>query len=201
MNTHSSIAKAPRPRVADKRTAILRAALEVFAEGGVNGVPMPVVAQRAGVGTGTVYRYFASKDALVNELFREQKIALNRRLYRDFDSSLPPRDQFAVVWQRMIDFAREAPDSFRFMELQDHRPYLDAESRKLERDLFEPALAHYREMQDAGIYRRDIRPGVLLALVWGAYVNLIRAERDGFVTLSQADIDSSRDATWNLCTA
>lgn len=167
----------------------------------MNGVPMPVVAQRAGIGTGTVYRYFASKDALVNELFREQKLELNRRLYHDFDATLEPHEQFAVVWQRMVDFARQAPDSFRFMELQDHRPYLDDESRALERKILEPTLAHYRAMQERGVYRRDIRPGVLMALIWGAYVNLIKSERDGYITLSQADIDSARDAIWNLCTA
>ncbi|MEE3156942.1 MAG: TetR/AcrR family transcriptional regulator [Pseudomonadota bacterium] len=53
--------KKPRPRIRDKRQAILRAALKVFAEGGVNGVPMPVLAEQAQVGTGTIYRYFDSK--------------------------------------------------------------------------------------------------------------------------------------------
>ncbi|MEB3734640.1 TetR/AcrR family transcriptional regulator [Halopseudomonas pachastrellae] len=65
--------KAPLPRIKDKRQAILSAALKVFAEGGVNGVPMPALAEQAQVGTGTIYRYFSSKEALVNELFREQR--------------------------------------------------------------------------------------------------------------------------------
>lgn len=200
MNNHSKDSKAPRPRIKDKRSAILRAALTVFAEGGVNGVPMPILAEQAGVGTGTIYRYFVSKEVLVNELFREQKLAMSRRLYGELDESLAPQHQFAVIWQRMIDFTREAPDSYRFMELQDHRPYLDAASRELERKILAPVLAHYRSMQKEGIYRSDIRAEVLMALVWGAFVNLVKAERDGYLRLDQADIDAARDACWSLCT-
>src|SRR5690606_26438387 len=126
MNNHAKTAndkaqaqaRAARPRIKDKRSAILRAALKVFAEGGVNGVPMPVVAQQANVGTGTIYRYFASKELLVNELFREQKLAMNQRLYQDLDLQRPPRELFAELWQRMVLFTRQAPEAYRFMELQ-----------------------------------------------------------------------------------
>ncbi|WP_150304789.1 TetR/AcrR family transcriptional regulator [Pseudomonas saliphila] len=200
MNNHSKDSKAPRPRIKDKRSAILRAALTVFAEGGVNGVPMPILAEQAGVGTGTIYRYFVSKEVLVNELFRAEKLAMSKRLYGELDESLAPQRQFAIIWQRMIDFTREAPDSYRFMELQDHRPYLDHASRELERTILAPVLAYYRSMQKNGIYHNDIRAEVLMALVWGAFVNLVKAERDGHLRLDQTDIDAARDACWSLCT-
>ncbi|WP_022964443.1 TetR/AcrR family transcriptional regulator [Halopseudomonas pelagia] len=200
MNTHSNTAKTTRPRIKDKRTAILQAALKVFAEGGVNGVPMPVLAEQAGVGTGTIYRYFSSKEALVNELFREEKLSLNRRLYSKLDKSLTPYEKFALVWQRMVLYTREAPASYRFMELQDHRPYLDEESRTMEHEAIAPILEHYRLLQKQGVYRKDIRAEVLMALIWGAFVNLIKAERDGLFSLDQADIDAARDACWSLCT-
>ncbi|MFA5677178.1 MAG: TetR/AcrR family transcriptional regulator [Pseudomonas sp.] len=208
MNNHSSTAdnetQAPvsttRPRIKDKRSAILQAALNVFAEGGVNGVPMPVVAQQAKVGTGTIYRYFESKELLVNELFREQKVAINQRLYSNLDFQRPTRELFDEVWRRMVLFTREAPDAYRFMELQDHRPYLDAASRQLEHEALSPILAQYRTLQKRGIFRSDLRAEVLMTLVWGAFVNLIKAERDGHIQLSDADINAARDACWKLCT-
>lgn len=190
----------PRPRIKDKRSAILRAALKVFAEGGVNGVPMPVVAQQANVGTGTIYRYFASKDLLVNELFREQKLTINQRVYRDLDVQRPPREVFNEIWKRMVQFTRDEPDAYRFMELQDHRPYLDDASRKLEREALTPILERYRTLQSLGLFRTDVRAEVLMTLVWGAFVNLIKAERDGHIELSDADINAARDACWQLCT-
>jgi len=208
MNNHSKTAnnqaqapvKAVRPRIKDKRSAILRAALKVFAEGGVNGVPMPVVAQQANVGTGTIYRYFASKELLVNELFREQKLAMNQRLYQDLDLQRPPRELFAELWQRMVLFTRQAPEAYRFMELQDHRPYLDEASRTLEHEALAPVVAQYRTLQKRGVFRSDIRAEVLMALVWGAFVNLIKSERDGHISLTEEDIAAARDACWDLCT-
>lgn len=200
MNTRSAATRKPRPRIKDKRTAILQAALKVFAEGGVNGVPMPVLAEQAGVGTGTIYRYFDSKETLVNELFREEKQALHLSLYRDLDLSRPAQELFDVIWQRMLAFTREAPHAYRFLELQDHRPYLDEASRTLEHELLRPILAQYRSLQQQGIFRQDVRPEVLMSLVWGAFVHLIKSERDGHITLDQADIDAARDACWSLCT-
>src|SRR5689334_15289154 len=58
----------------DKREAILAAALELFVERGFYGTAVPEIAERAGVGAGTIYRYFESKETLVNELYREQKM-------------------------------------------------------------------------------------------------------------------------------
>ena len=53
------------------RERILIAAREVFAERGVDAT-LDEVAARAGVGVGTVYRRYRSKDALLDELFEER---------------------------------------------------------------------------------------------------------------------------------
>src|SRR6185312_3017276 len=39
---------------------------------------------------------------------------------------------FTALWNRLGELARAEPDAFRFLEMQDHAPYLDAESRALE---------------------------------------------------------------------
>ncbi len=103
-------------RKTDKRKAILRAALKVFAQGGGNGTAIPAIAERARVGTGTIYRYFASKEALVNELYREQKEALGVRLTSNIDMSAEPHALFADNWDRLVAFAREEPEAYRFLE-------------------------------------------------------------------------------------
>jgi AcrR family transcriptional regulator len=55
-------------RLAEREDAILDAAGDVAAEGGMGAVQIVPVAQRAGIATGTVYRYFPSKADLVAEL-------------------------------------------------------------------------------------------------------------------------------------
>ncbi len=64
----------------DKREAILAAALKLFAERGFYGTPVPLIAQGAQVGAGTIYRYFSNKNSLVNELYRHWKSALSQAL-------------------------------------------------------------------------------------------------------------------------
>lgn len=200
MQTRTTTSKQPAPRIRDKRAAILKAALKVFAEGGVNGVPMPALAEQAGVGTGTIYRYFASKEILVNELFREQKAAVEQRLYGGLDLQAPPRQLFEQIWERMLGYSREAPDAYRFLELQDHRPYLDQQSRETELRMLRRVASQYRALQQRGIFRNDLRAEVLMTLVWGAFVHLVKAERDGHMQLSNADAEAARNACWALCT-
>lgn len=187
------------PTPLPKRDAILRAALEVFAEHGVHGVAVPEIAARARVGTGTIYRFFESKEALVNELFREKKRAFGRRLI-GLDAAMQPRALFDEFWKRAVAFIREEPDAFRFLELQDHLSYLDEESRELERRVLAPMVAAHRTLQRKGIFRKDVRPEVLMALHWGALVNVFKAERAGYITMKPRDITAAREACWRMCT-
>jgi len=53
-----------RPRNLDSRAAILRAARELMAEAGPGAVTMEAVAQRAGVGKPTVYRWWPNRHAV-----------------------------------------------------------------------------------------------------------------------------------------
>ena len=58
-------------RLAARRSAILAAARDAAAEGGMAAVQIAPVAVRANVAAGTVYRYFPSKADLISELISE----------------------------------------------------------------------------------------------------------------------------------
>ena len=51
------------------RTAIVEAALRLFAENGYEATTMRAIAREAGVATGNAYYYYASKEELVREYF------------------------------------------------------------------------------------------------------------------------------------
>lgn len=72
MATPDALAAGPPRMRADarrNRERIIQAAREAFAEDGAD-TQMDDVARRAGVGVGTLYRHFATKDLLVGELVR-----------------------------------------------------------------------------------------------------------------------------------
>src|SRR5579864_6123063 len=61
-----------------KRDAILRAAIDVFAERGYFNAQVADVARAAGIAAGTVYLYFRSKDDLLISIFeRGMRVALD----------------------------------------------------------------------------------------------------------------------------
>lgn len=59
------VRKPGRPRSEQAEHAIIDAALELFAERGVEGVCVEAVAARAGVGKATIYRRWSSKEDLL----------------------------------------------------------------------------------------------------------------------------------------
>lgn len=65
------------------RDRVLRAAETVFAESGYEGATMAAIAERAGMSTGNLYRYFANKEMLFRTVFTdefaERFLALLRR--------------------------------------------------------------------------------------------------------------------------
>lgn len=182
----------------DKQTRLIRAALEVFAEHGVHGTAVPPIARRAGVGVGTLYRYFDNKEALVNAVFRDSKARLQQQLLSGLNLQRPSRSLFNTLWQRLCDFAGQEPATFRFLEMQDHHSYLDQSSHQQELALLAPLGVMVITGQQQGLLNPNFRPEVAIALFWGAFVGLFKAQRLNYLTLSQTDMDQARDACWSV---
>ena len=179
----------------DKSAAILSAALELFAERGFHGTPVPDVAARAGVGTGTVYRYFPSKEALVNALYQHWKGFLLQSILDDFPGDAPPRKQFHAYWSRMVEFAHQHPRVFAFLELHHHAPYLDEQSRRLEEMAILTSREFIARARTKGLFQR-LAPQLVMALVHGALVGLVKAEQQDWVDLDAAASDAVEEALW-----
>src|SRR5260221_6473197 len=66
--------------------------------------------------------------------------------------------------------------------MQDHTPYLDAESRALEVSVLAPLWLAGQRLHD----RANGPPvDVAIALLWGAFVGLIKAQRLGYLPLDE----------------
>jgi len=170
----------------DKREAILDAALELFVERGFFGTAVPEIADRAGVGAGTIYRYFDSKEALVNAIYRQQKLHFAKVVLDGFPATAATREQFRTLWMRMAKFATEHENAFVFLELHHHARYLDAESRAVEQRMTELFTSVVTSAQA----RHELKAGsprLLMGLVMGAFVGVIRSCVDVEQPLEDAD--------------
>jgi AcrR family transcriptional regulator len=157
----------------DKRAAIMEAALALFVERGFHGTAVPQIAERAGVGAGTIYRYFDSKEALVNAIYRERKLAFARAVLDEFPSTAPTREQFRLLWMRMAAFATAHPDSFIFLELHHHAAYLDADSQAVEQRMID-LVSHVITAAQARHELKSGPPRLLIGIVLGAFTGVFR---------------------------
>ncbi|EAA7791823.1 TetR/AcrR family transcriptional regulator [Salmonella enterica subsp. enterica] len=62
-----------RPKSEDKKQALLEAATQAIAQSGI-AASTAVIARNAGVAEGTLFRYFATKDELINTLYLHLKL-------------------------------------------------------------------------------------------------------------------------------
>lgn len=178
-----------------KQDAILDAALELFAERGFHGTAVPLVAEKAGVGAGTLYRYFASKEAIVNALYQKWKGELGEALMTGFPVGRPAREQFRELWRRLFGFAARHPQALRFMELHHHGSYLDEKSREVEFALLAPLRAFVVGAQQQKVLK-EIAPELIIALAYGGFIGVLKGSWDGHYKLTPEVIDEAERCMW-----
>ena len=77
------------PRQLERRKYLIRAALELVSEIGVERVQMKQVSERSGVALGTTYRYFSSKDHLLASAVSDWRGKLMADLAAELRASTP----------------------------------------------------------------------------------------------------------------
>jgi AcrR family transcriptional regulator len=156
-------ADAARPLRADaarNRERVLRAAREVFAASGY-GVPLDEIAARAGVGPGTVYRHFPTKEAL----FEAVVAARLRDLVTDARSragSSDPGDAFFGFLGRVAAESaakRDLPDAI-------------SVAGSLRDELNAALDVLLQRAQRAGTVRADVRTPDVIVLLKGLFASL-----------------------------
>ncbi len=180
----------------DKREAILAGAVELFAEKGFYGTAVPEIAEKAGVGAGTIYRYFESKEAIVNALFQRNKSLLMAAVVDDFPYDAKTREQLHHFISRVLAFARKHPVAFKFLEGHHHAPYLDDKSRAMETNVMTLANAFFEQNERARVVKRAPQ-GVLAWMMWGAIVGLVRAAWECRAELTPKTEAALEEALWD----
>ena len=165
--THAPVVNVARPLRADarrNRERVLAAAEAAFSELGAS-VPLDEIARRAGVGPGTVYRHFPTKERLFEAvvLDRLQRLAEAAAAHA---AAPDPAQAFFVFLARMLEEAtssRALKDALAGPDFAAH--VADSPAR---RELGEALAVLLGRAQRAGAVRRDVAIADLMALLAGA---------------------------------
>lgn len=156
-----------------KRELILKAAAKVFSRHGFHRARMEDIAAEAGVGKGTIYEYFESKDSLFKELVREGLNFYSRAKFAGTgDDSLEEklRRLFFVHMKFSIDYRDLSK-----VALSDYATGSE-DIRRWVSSMRQEKVARLKEMLDQAKERgetgRGLDTGVAAVLIWGVLDSL-----------------------------
>ncbi len=152
-----------------KREAILNAALEVFSEKGYHPATIDEIAERAGVGKGTVYSYFRSKSELMEQLIEaatDASLQSAEQRLAGLDNAL---DQLRALADLQREHLQQGEPFVRFL-MADVQGAISPEFKscmeKAKRRLEEFVAGVIRRGQKEGVFKKQIDPrfGAILIL-------------------------------------
>lgn len=164
--------KAP---VQGKREAILRAAIEVFAEKGFFNSKVADVARAAGIADGTVYLYFKSKDEILHSIFDRAMAQFIGEAKKELEPLSDPVEKLARIAEIHLErlgadralavvFQVELRGSTKFMQefsAAGFAEYLDVIRQTI------------REGQAQGVFRSDIRAVIAAKILYGSLDEMV----------------------------
>src|SRR5260370_45065 len=103
--TEPSADRGMRADARRKYQKLVSAAAAAYAEHGADDVSLEEIARRAGVGIGTLYRHFPTRQALLEAVYRDQVEALRARA-DELLGSVPPAEALAIWLRDLLDFGR-----------------------------------------------------------------------------------------------
>ena len=168
--TPVSAGKRPDPSVVPKRDAILRAAIDVFAERGFFNAQVADVARAAGVAAGTVYLYFRSKDDLLVQLFERttrEAFAEARAAAAEVRDPAERLRLFARLHLARLGRDRNLAIVFQ-VELRQSTKFMERFSATLLRDYLGLIREAIADGQREGLFRGDVKATVAAKMLFGA---------------------------------
>jgi AcrR family transcriptional regulator len=159
-------AASARPLRADaqrNRDRLLEAAVSAFSREGPDAT-LDAIAKDAGVGIGTLYRHFPTREALVEAAYRNELARLCDAV-SDLLRAMPPDDATRAWMDRFVDYMttkRGMADALRAVIASGGNPFAQSRDR-----LVGAITALLQAAAAAGTIRPDIEPADVLASLSG----------------------------------
>lgn len=180
----------------DKKQRILRATLKLITVNGFHGTPVSLIASEADVGAGTIYRYFANKEAIINDLYDQIQKELHRATLADIPADVSVRDEFYLKWRNILRYYLTHPDEAKFLEQFAASPFIspDLTEQKNRRN------SHLKVLIARGISTgiiREIDYHTIAVLMWGTIQQLHQLQYSGVRQIDEDLINDIFNVVWD----
>jgi len=159
-----------RSSAGDKREAILRAAITVFAHNGYFNSKVADIAREAGVADGTVYLYFKSKEDILHSVFDrsvEEALAEAKEKIANISDPREKLRQIAYLHLERLGANRDLAVVFQ-VELRGSTKFMEEFSAAGFAEYLTLIRSTFEEGQQAGLFRADLNAKVVSKILFGA---------------------------------
>ena len=156
--------------VGEKREAILRAAITVFAHNGYFNAKVADIAREAGVADGTVYLYFKSKEEILHSIFDrsvDEALTAARAQIEAIADARERLRRIAFLHLERLGADRDLAVVFQ-VELRGSTKFMEEFSAAGFAEYLELIRSTFEEGQRAGVFRRDLNAKVVAKVLFGA---------------------------------
>ena len=164
-----------RAVISDKREAILRAAIKVFAGKGYFNSKVADIAAEAGIADGTVYLYFKSKDEILHSIFDRAMadfIAEGRRELAAIDNPAAKLTRIAELHLEKLGADRDMAIVFQ-VELRGSTKFMQEFSAAGFGEYLEIIRQTIEDGQRSGDFRKDIKSVIAAKILYGALDEMV----------------------------
>ena len=159
-----------RSVVADKRAAILRAAIQVFARNGYFNAKVADIARAAGVADGTVYLYFKSKEEILHSVFDHTMAEAIANGRAEMAKLQDPREKLRAIARTHLSLLGADKDlAIVFqVELRGSTKFMEDFSTAGLGEYLQDIRSLIEEGQAAGVFRPALNATVTAKILYGA---------------------------------
>ncbi len=164
-----------RTIISDKREAILRAAIRVFARNGYFNSKVSDIAGEAGIADGTVYLYFKSKEEVLHSVFNramEEFISEGKRELANIDNAADKLRKIAQLHLQKLGADRDAAIVFQ-VELRGSTKFMEEFSATGFAEYLNIIRETFAEGQKEGIFRKDLNAIICAKILFGALDEMV----------------------------
>jgi AcrR family transcriptional regulator len=158
--------------IVDKKEQILKAAMKLLIENGMQATPMSAIAKEANAGMGTIYNYFPTKEDLVNAIYIYIKLDEIKAISM-LSSGESIKKQFEHFYRAMVTYMVANPQHFRFMDQFNSSPVITNATRDEGANVFANYISILKKGQEQDIIK-SISIDELLQFVNGGLMGFIR---------------------------
>ena len=164
-----------RAVVTDKREAILRAAIKVFAGKGFFNSKVADIAGEAGIADGTVYLYFKSKEEILHSVFdraMEEFISEGKREIAEIEEPDKRLQRIAELHLERLSADRDLAIVFQ-VELRGSTKFMEEFSAAGFAEYLTIIHEAIEDGQKSGVFRKDLNATVCSKILYGALDEMV----------------------------